>query len=154
MTFLLVEDSESDALMVKMEMARHAGIRLVWVHDGQEAVDYLLGEAPFNDRPQYPLPDMILLDLKMPRMSGFDVLKWRQEEAPIEVRVIPVVVLSGSDLEQDAWRVYSLGANHYMTKPADLDVLRRRITLMIEIWGEHTVLAKPGVSGAMVSAPL
>src|ERR1043166_8030571 len=151
LTFLLVEDSDSDALLVKMEMARHADIRLIWVHDGQEAIDYLLGEPPFNDRAQYPLPDMIMLDLKMPRMSGFDVLQWRQQQAPVELRVIPVLVMSGSDLQQDAWRAYSMGANRYMTKPGNLGIMRRRIDLMVENWGEHTVLVKPDTSRSMIS---
>jgi CheY-like chemotaxis protein len=143
MTFLLVEDSDSDAEIVQIEMARHPGTRLNWVQDGQDGVDYLLGAEAFNDRARNPLPDMILLDLKMPRFSGFDFLKWRQHEAPVELRVIPVVVMSGSNLQKDAWRAYSLGANCYMTKSPNLDVLRRGITLMIEIWGEHTVLPKP-----------
>jgi CheY-like chemotaxis protein len=148
----LAEDSESDALMVKMEMARHAGTRLVWVQDGQEAVDYMLGKEAFNDRAKYPLPDLIVLDLKMPRMSGFDFLKWRQEQAPVEFRLTPVIVMSGSNLQADIRRGYELGANCFMTKVGDLSVLRRRISLMIENWCNHAELVEHGAFGVMPKA--
>jgi CheY-like chemotaxis protein len=140
MVFLLAEDTETDALLVKMEMDRQPGVRLMIVSDGQEAIDYLLGKQPYNDRKQYPLPDIILLDLKMPRLSGFDVLKWRLESAPEELRVIPVIVMSGSALQEDVRRAYALGANRYMTKPNELTAFRQQMALMVENWGHNTEL--------------
>ena len=62
MVYLLVEDTDTDALLVKMEMARHPGFRLIWVKDGQDGIDYLMGKQPYNDRKQFPLPDMIMLN--------------------------------------------------------------------------------------------
>jgi CheY-like chemotaxis protein len=138
--FLLVEDTDADALLVKMEMARHPGVHLMMVEDGQDAIDYLLGTESYSDRKQFPLPDVILMDLKMPRVSGFDFLKWRREEAPEALRLIPVIVMSGSSLPKDVRRAYALGANRYMTKPAQLDVFRQRIALMVENWCRHTEL--------------
>jgi DNA-binding response OmpR family regulator len=138
--FLFAEDSEVDALFVKLEFARHPGVRLMIVKDGQEAIDYLVGGAPFNDRQQFPTPDVMLLDIKMPRISGFDFLKWRREEAPEDVRLMPVIVLSGSDLLEDVRRAYLLGANRYTVKCGNLDLLRERVTLMVQNWGRHTEL--------------
>jgi CheY-like chemotaxis protein len=140
MVFLLAEDTEEDALLVKMEMGRQQGVRLAMVSDGQEAIDYLLGNQPYNDRKQFPLPDIILLDLKMPRVSGFDVLQWRREAAPEELRVIPVIVMTGSALQEDVRHAYALGANRYMTKPSELGALRKQMSLMVENWGHNTEL--------------
>jgi CheY-like chemotaxis protein len=99
-----------------------------------------LGKQPYNDRKQYPLPDIILLDLKMPRLSGFDVLTWRRETASEELRVIPVIVMSGSALQEDVRRAYALGANRYMTKPNELTAFRQQMALMVENWGHNTEL--------------
>jgi CheY-like chemotaxis protein len=140
--YLLAEDSESDALLFRMEMGRHAGARLFTVQDGQEAIDYLQGVPPYDDRRQNPLPDIILMDLKMPRVDGFDFLQWRRTEAPVELRVIPVIVYSGSSLQRDVWRAYELGANRYMAKPLGLDTLRTQLSSTCEHWGQFTQLVK------------
>ena len=91
--------------------------------DGQEAVDYLAGEGPYADRTSYPLPSLLLLDLKMPRMNGFDVLEWLQRRS--ELSSFPVVVLSGSDLEADVQKAKKLGAHDYQVKTAAIDHLVR-----------------------------
>jgi CheY-like chemotaxis protein len=147
--YLLAEDTESDAVLVKMEMERHTGAKLLAVRDGQEAIDYLLGTPPYNDRKQFPLPDIIVMDLKMPRLSGFDFLQWRRTEAPLELRVIPVIVFSGSDLQRDVWRAYELGANRYMVKPNDLATFRKQLSSMCENWGHYTQLVRRGRSPAL-----
>jgi len=138
--YLLVEDTETDAWLVKVEMGRQPHTRLTWVRDGQEAVDYLLGERPYNNREQYPLPDVILLDLNMPRMDGFEFLEWRRTSAPRDLRIITVIVFSSSNLQYDVCRAYELGANRYMVKPLDLAAFRTQITLMVSVWGRSSEL--------------
>jgi CheY-like chemotaxis protein len=150
--YLLVEDTDADAQLVEMEMKRHADSRLIWVGDGQEAVDYLLGAQPYNDRKEHPIPDIILLDIKMPRLSGFDFLEWRRTSAPLELRVIPVIMYSGSDLQRDVWRAYELGANRYMQKPSDLADLREQLSTMVKSWGRFTKLPQPGAGPRRLSA--
>jgi CheY-like chemotaxis protein len=78
---LVAEDEESDAVILRLAFQKaHVPHPLVIVHDGQEAVDYLLGKGHYADRILHPIPALILLDLKMPRMSGFDVLAWLQTQ--------------------------------------------------------------------------
>src|SRR5215470_5834454 len=93
-TILAVEDQESDALLLRMAYkAAELPYHLVVVQDGQCAVDYLEGAPPYDERAKYPLPGMMLLDLKMPRRDGFDVLTWLRGS---EFGALPVVVLSSS----------------------------------------------------------
>jgi len=86
------------------------------VRDGQEAIDYLSGAGKFADRQKFPLPYLILLDLKMPRKTGIDVLEWLHEQP--ELRCLPVVVFSSSAHRKDIARAYELGANGFVVKPA------------------------------------
>src|SRR4029077_16537789 len=92
---LLVEDREDDVLLIRksFEKAELAN-PLYAVQNGEEAVDYLMGEAPFSNRNEYPLPDLILLDLKMPKLDGFETLLWLRNQSGI--RNIPVVILTSS----------------------------------------------------------
>ena len=143
MIYLLIEDSDPDAFLTQAELKRRPNARVERVKDGQEAIDYLLGTQPYNDRKRYPYPDVILLDLKLPRVDGFDFLEWRRTESPRELRVIPVVILSGSDLQEDVCRAYFLGANRYMAKPSGLERLRKQMELADEVWSQFTVLPKP-----------
>ncbi len=119
---LIAEDEESDALILKLALAK-AGLPnpVVIVQDGQEAVDYLAGNAPYENRAAHPLPALLVLDLKMPRMSGFDVLKWLGEQA--SQRKVPAVVLSASPDESDIQKARQLGARDYFVKPFDMSEL-------------------------------
>jgi len=114
---LLVDDSDDDALFVEDAVGRCADVPLLHsVHNGYEAIDYLDGKPPFTDRAEFPLPDLILLDLKMPGMDGFDFLGWleaRHKKHPF------VIVLSGSGFEADREKSLKLGACEYHTKKAD-----------------------------------
>jgi CheY-like chemotaxis protein len=89
------------------------------VRDGQEAIEYLSGDGKFSDRTLYPLPHLFILDLKMPRKTGLDVLGWLHEQP--ELRCLPVLVLSSSAQRTDIERAYELGANGFVVKPPNLE---------------------------------
>src|SRR5688572_29917815 len=117
---LLAEDSENDVLMFR-RAARRAKFSqpLHVVTNGEEVVAYLKGEGRFSDRAQYPLPGLLLLDLKMPRMNGFEVLQWVRQQP--QFTALQVVVLSSSDEIRDINRAYQLGANSFLVKPLSFD---------------------------------
>jgi len=136
--FLLVEDNPDDAFLVQLEFSRSHSCRLCIVKDGQQAIDYLQGKPPYTDRHEYPLPDVILLDLKMPRTDGFDVLHWlRTQAASDEVALTPVIVMSSSTSAEDVKRAYKLGANLYMNKPVDWEQFREGLRLLGIFWCEY-----------------
>src|SRR3954470_21629342 len=93
-TFLLVEDDPNDAHLVELEFNKMSHLRLKWVRDGAEAIQYLEGRGQYKDRQSFPMPDVILLDLKMPGVGGFDFLRWLQRESPGVLKLIPVIVMS------------------------------------------------------------
>lgn len=111
---LLIDDSEDDRFFIRMVLRRHPSFLVVGeVSDGEEAVSYLGGKDPYDDRLQCPFPDIILLDLKMPRKSGHEVLEWLQSQSfnhPFKA------VLSGSALQEDIARSMALGADAYYKK--------------------------------------
>jgi CheY-like chemotaxis protein len=114
---LLVEDDDGDVLMTR-EAFEHHKIRnnLHVVQDGEEALQFLRREGPYEDAPR---PGLVLLDLNLPRRDGREVLA--ELKADPELRVIPVVVLTTSEAEEDILRSYSLHANAYVSKPVDFD---------------------------------
>lgn len=130
---LAVEDEESDALLLRMAF-KQAGLPnpLVLASDGQQAMDYLTGEPPYNDRSVHPLPALMLLDLKMPRMSGFDVLEWLAGRP--ELRQLPVVVLSSSSDASDVKKALQMGARNYHVKPNDFKELKRLLQEIVARW--------------------
>jgi CheY-like chemotaxis protein len=112
---LHVEDETNDALFVQLALKKSgANCRVHCVADGQQAVDYLTGTGPFCDRLNHPLPQLLLLDLKLPVLDGFHVLSWAR--ARPEFRQLPIVILSGSDLEADRRKAHELGADSYLVK--------------------------------------
>ena len=121
---LLVEDDANDVLLLHRAFAK-AGLacQIIDVGDGQQAIDYLDGRPPFSDRAQFPIPTMLLLDLKLPRLDGFDVLTWLHERP--DLACIRVVVLSASGQEKDLLRARRLGAADYQVKPSDFNSLTR-----------------------------
>ncbi len=124
--------------MLELEFRRiPANIRLVAVPDGREAMHYIQGEGKYSDTSQHPVPDVILLDLKMPRINGFEFLKWLRSQSPPHYRVTPVVVMSSSALREDVDRAYALGANSYMVKPVQWKLFQQRIQAMGIYWAEH-----------------
>ena len=121
-SILLVEDDPNDVTLTQLafEQARFSNPLQV-VNNGEEAIAYLGGEPPFSDRQRYPMPILVLLDLKLPRRSGFDVLTWVRG-AP-NVRRLPVVVLTSSQQSPDISRAYDAGANSYLVKPVAFESL-------------------------------
>ena len=119
-TVLLAEDDADDVLLTQIafQKARLANPLQV-VRDGEEAIDYLKGEGKFADREKFPFPILLLLDLKMPRVDGIDVL--RQIKGDATTKSIPVVVLTSSAEDRDVIDSYQLGVNSYIVKPVDFD---------------------------------
>ena len=112
---LLVEDSPDDALLIQRAFRKaNLANSIQLVRDGEEAVAYLKGDPPFSDRSQYPLPVLMLLDLKLPRRSGLEVLEWVRQDGPL--KRLPVVVLTSSRESVDVNRAYDLGVNSYRYK--------------------------------------
>ena len=113
---LLVEDNEDDVFLMKRALKEaHVTNQLCIVEDGQQALDYLAGTGKFADRENYPLPAVVFLDLKLPYVSGHEVLAWIRGQKELESLV--VIVLTSSNQASDLSRAYSLGANSYLVKP-------------------------------------
>ncbi len=132
-TILLVEDNPDDAELLEYAF-RKAGIAnpLLAVADGDAAVDYIGGRGAYADRTRHPLPELILLDLKLPRRSGFEVLGFiRGQEA---TRHTPVVVLTSSSQHGDIQRAYEAGTNSYLVKPVGRDALLEMVRSLEAYW--------------------
>ena len=130
---LLVEDNEDDQLLIERAFVR-TQLRnpLHIVEDGETALLYLDGAAPYADRARFPLPGLILLDLKLPGRSGFDVLQWVRAQ-PGYVGRTPVVILTSSAEHPDVSRAYDLHANSYLRKP----VLPSDLLTLVEALGRY-----------------
>jgi CheY-like chemotaxis protein len=133
LAILLVEDDENDIVLVRRAIqASGAGHRLHAVRDGEQAVAYLKGFNEFADREKFPIPNILLTDLKMPKMGGLDLLRWVR--ANPEYSVIPTIVYSSSDMETDVREAYRLGANSYIAKPSSLSGLVDTLRIVYDYW--------------------
>lgn len=130
---LLAEDDENDVFLFRRAFDR-SGLTnpLIAVKDGQQAVDYLTGTGSYADRSSHPLPGLLLLDLKMPRMSGFDVLAWLSLQPSL--KGLAVVVLSSSAQESDIQKARQLGADEYQVKPSQYEQLVAMIRNLHDRW--------------------
>lgn len=137
---LVMEDDENDALLLRRALKR-LNIRnpVQVVENGEEGIAYLTGAGKYADRRTYPFPGFIITDLKMPKKSGLEVLKWLREQKSL--RTIPTLVLTSSKEETDVARAYGFGANSYMVKPAEFGDLERMMKLIHDYWG---ACEKPG----------
>ena len=121
---LLAEDREDDIVILRKAFAQtdFSGSLFV-VRDGDETIAYLEGAAPYGNRAEYPLPALLLLDLKMPRTSGFEVLGWIRQQS--HLAALRVIVLTSSEATSDLTRAYELGAHSFLTKPSEFqDVIQ------------------------------
>jgi two-component system response regulator len=132
-TVLLVENNPDDARLAELafERARVPHVLFV-VENGLQAMDYVKGRGRFADRSKYPFPKLILLDLGMPGISGFELLKQLRTDAIS--RHLPVTVLSGSDYLGDVTKAYQLGANSFLLKPSELGKFAAALKEVTEFW--------------------
>ncbi|MBD2414316.1 two-component system response regulator [Nostoc calcicola FACHB-389] len=132
-TILLAEDDSDQVLLIRRAL-RKANLMqpLQVVSNGEAAISYLCGEGEYADRERYPLPILVLLDLKMPRKSGFEVLEWLKQQT--ELRRLPVVVLTTSKQRTDVHKAYDLGVNSYLVKPVAFSDLTAMIKLLDAYW--------------------
>lgn len=126
------DDSKDRELLLHAARANGQDFELHLTHDGEEALSYLKGSGRFSNRSLHPFPDLLLLDLKMPRVNGLEVLNWVRQRSGHPR--IPMVMLSGSGLEHDVEEAYRLGINTYFTKPDSLKELRELIDAMVAYW--------------------
>jgi CheY-like chemotaxis protein len=130
---LLVEDTEDDILLTRRAFAKGNLLNpLQVVRSGEEAIAYFKGEGQYANRAEFPLPDLVLLDLKMPGKDGFEVLRWIRQQPSMSV--IRVVVLTSSDEIRDVNLAYQLGANSFLVKPVDFDDFVRLTRALNGYW--------------------
>src|SRR5689334_12184180 len=138
-TLLIVEDRPADVLLIRRAfMKAQIANPLQVVGDGVDAVAYLSGSGAFGDRQKHPLPALLLLDLKLPRKSGLEVLSWLRTQP--DLRRLPVVVLTSSKETSDVNRAYELGANSYLVKPVTFESLLEMIKTLRLYWIEMNEL--------------
>ena len=117
---LLVEDNEDDVALVRRAFSKCKVLNpLQVVRSGEEALEYLIGTGRYSNRSEYPVPELILLDLKLPGIDGFQVLRWIRQQPTL--RALRVVVLTSSNELRDATTAYQFGANSFLVKPVDFD---------------------------------
>ena len=143
---LLVEDDLNDIFLVKRAFKK-ARLQnpLQVVTDGQEAIHYLRGLGKYSDREAHPLPTLIVMDIKMPRKTGFEVLEWVKGQGR-PLRRIPIVIVSSSDNPSDINQAYELGANAYMVKPVNFREVEHLFESITHYWGLEC--AKPELEAA------
>lgn len=133
---LLVEDNEDDVFLMRRALKGARVINpLQVVEDGQSAVDYLGGNGKFADRGAYPMPAIVFLDLKLPYLSGHDVLAWIRRQKDLESLI--VIVLTSSNEPSDLSRCYALGANSYLVKPPTPEQLEELAKAFKWYWLEY-----------------
>src|SRR5688500_12404710 len=135
MTVLIAEDDEDaihllEAALASIDCAHTIRI----VRDGQEALDYLQGKEKYEDREAFPFPDVLVIDLKMPVVSGLEVLWWLSKHP--ECNVLPTIVFRSSSHPADIKRAYDVGASPYFVKPLAFDELKRILASTFDFWGK------------------
>jgi CheY-like chemotaxis protein len=137
-TVLLAEDDENDIHIMKMACKR-TGIphELRVVTDGAMAMDYLAGKKEFADRTLYPMPDVVFLDIKMPKCSGLEVLAWVRARPGL--KELPVVMLTSSTMSNDVTRAYELGVTSYLQKIADQAEFGQAVRIILKYWLELNI---------------
>jgi CheY-like chemotaxis protein len=133
LTVLYVEDEENDVILMRRAWETAGLLSALQIAvDGEQAVAYLAGEETYADRNKYPLPCLVLLDLKLPKLSGLDVLKWIRDQPAFYT--LRVVVLSSSNRPLDIHAAYARGANAYLVKPSSIKGLVEMASSVREFW--------------------
>ncbi len=142
-TILLVEDNRDDEALAMWALRKHQRAGDVTVaRDGAEAIDYLLAQGCYAGAGARPLPDLVLLDLNLPKVSGLEVLRTVRSHA--RTRLLPIVVLSSSAAEGEVAQSYALGANSYVQKPVSLE----RFSEVIDLLGRYWLVLNEPFAGA------
>jgi two-component system, response regulator len=130
---LLAEDLEDDVFLFERALQRKKiGCTVRVASNGRQALDYLSGKGEFADRNAYPLPSLVVMDIKMPEMDGLEALKKiRQDE---KLSKLPVVIFTSSKRDEDVELAYGLGANAYVVKPSDTNQLAETLETMTKFW--------------------
>jgi CheY-like chemotaxis protein len=133
-TILNVDDSEDDVVMLRAACtSARVAFQLQAANSGADALLYLQGAQSYADRERFPFPALVLLDLKMPGTSGFEVLQALRSPKHESLRRLPIVIFTSSMHDEDATRAFQLGADAYLVKPSDFDELRRVVTTLDSI---------------------
>ena len=136
---LQVEDDDNDIYLLQYAFKQaQVPSLLTPVRDGEEAIGYLKGAGEFADRARFPLPCLILLDLKLPGRSGFEVLEWIRHQP--DLAELPVIVLTSSGRPEDIHLAYKMGANAYLVKPSGREKLLELVKSLASFWLVHTQL--------------
>jgi CheY-like chemotaxis protein len=139
LTVLLAEDEEDDVFFLKRALNKsRITDPLHVVNDGEHAVDYIRGERDYGNRRRHPMPDIMIVDLKMPGKSGFEVLNWLRRES--RCRSMPLIILSSSPEPRDIARAYEFGANAYLVKSSDMDHFSAILKDLYEFWKQTAEL--------------
>ena len=132
---LLVEDDPNDVRLIERAFRKAKIVNPFHVvGDGEEAISYLAGKGQYSNRAQFPLPALILLDLKLPRKSGLEVLEWVRKQPPL--KRLPIVILTGSKQSSDINRAYDQGANSYLVKPVAFEEFQQMLSTLYNYWAE------------------
>lgn len=130
---LLVEDEDDDIAIITQAIKKvDFEFPVEVLKSGEDAMRYMAGDSPFADRERFPLPFLILLDLKMPGWDGFDFLQWLQYRA--DLHHIPVVVLTSSGMDDDVRKAYAMGAKSFLLKPSDFADMQELMRLLKQYW--------------------
>jgi len=139
-TILQVDDDPNDAILLRHAMKKKGIANPIQVaSDGQQAIDYLKGAGKFADRAEFPLPSLVLLDLKLPYVMGLDVLRWIRQQPGMP---LVVVVLTASGEDVDVATAYRLGANAFLTKPSEASKLEDMVEAIKDFWLTHNILPR------------
>jgi CheY-like chemotaxis protein len=141
---LHVEDDPNDVLLVGLAFRKSdIGAIMQVVNDGEQAVQYLAGQGAYSNRQTFPLPTIVLLDLKLPRRSGLEVLSWVRGQD--DLRRLPIIMLTSSNQQGDITKAYDLGINSFLVKPSALEELTDMVRKICGYWLELNV--RPPIDG-------
>src|SRR5438034_7084790 len=137
-TILLVEDEPNDVFFMQQAMKKAGVVNPIHVaSDGQQAIDYFKGAGKFANRAEFPLPCLVLLDLKLPYVMGLDVLRWIRKPPGM---ALPVVMLTASGQDADIATAYRLGASAFVTKSSEASKFEDMVKALMDFWLTHNTL--------------
>ena len=129
----MADDDENDVFLMERAFKRaRVANPVLRVKDGEDAIAYLRGDQSYANRKDFPLPVLLLLDLKMPRRNGFEVIAWIRQQTGL--KRLPVIILTSSREDRDINRAHELGANTYLTKPVNFEGLVEMVKTLHLYW--------------------